>query len=130
MTRIDDLLKSLMSMFIANGVSTKKEVLDFLKTIEEVAKYVSSFDWTKFQQNMMNDASQLIVKMVQENSRNSNSHRSSDGHRGHRNRSNSPTPTLSLNIQSLPSSHPVRGVHPVNIIPGIPIFGNPFLMRQ
>jgi hypothetical protein len=68
-----------MSMFVHNGVSTKKEAKDFLDTINGVASYVASPDWDQFETTTLNDASKLIVKLTQ-NSRSSNSHGRGHGH--------------------------------------------------
>lgn len=80
MQHITDLTEGVMSMFITNGVSTKKEALDFLKTIKEVAHFVSSRDWELFKITTTNDASKLIVKLTQEDSRRSNSNSFSHEH--------------------------------------------------
>ena len=132
-----------MSMFIANGISAKKEVSDFLNNVAELAKFVSDSDWHMFQRNMTNEASQMIV-VLKSSGGHGSSHRSSHGSshgssRGCRNRSKSPRiPTLKV---SLPTSLRPRivpgnanpgvvfGVPGVGFgVPGVVIHGNPFIV--
>ena len=72
MTRITDLTDLLMSMFIANGCSSKKEALDFLKTVEEISKYVSSSEWKTFSDIQIKDASRIIVDISMKNKHHGN----------------------------------------------------------
>lgn len=120
---ITKLKKLVTSMFLHNGVSTKTDVADFLKTINEVAPYVSRREWDRYETSTVNHATGLIFKLKtnsgSSNNRGSSSNGSSSGG------SSRGVPSLKVNV---PSSRHVRALEP-RVIMGPPPFC-PFVIGQ